>query len=157
MKIRKRTKKLKLQFKKQRRRKHDPYPAHAMTSGTFMAWLNFGLLLFATISTIVNSGISIDGVVVAREKVMPSIIPMTASPINDMAHAGTMFFDRDKSKVSSRDKTGTTAYFENNDAPQTTVKQWVAEHVAFQTEREGFLSPCKHECWPADHLHRFLR
>ena len=65
-----------------------------MTSGTFMAWLNFGLLLFAALSTIGNSGIYTDGV--TPEKVSPSIIPLTALSINDMAHAGTMFFDRDK-------------------------------------------------------------
>ena len=64
---------------------------------------------------------------------------MTVRSVNDMAHHGTLSFDRDKSKVVNRDKTGTTAYFENNDAPQTTVKQWVAEHVAFQTEREGLM------------------
>ena len=92
-----------------------------MTTGKFMAWLNFGLLLFAAISPIGNSGISIDGV--APEEVISSVLPMTARPVNDRAYAGPISFVRGKSTVINRDKTGTTAYFENNDAPQTTVKQ----------------------------------
>jgi hypothetical protein len=70
---------------------------------------------------------------------MRSIIPMTVRSVNDMAHHGTLSFDRDKSKVVNRDKTGTTAYFENNDAPQTTVKQWVAEHRCFSNGEGGIL------------------
>jgi hypothetical protein len=71
-----------------------------------------------------------------------SIVLITGGLIITYTHApsiaGNGEIPRDNSMDPVWDNYGTTTPSENNSAPQPIALQWVAEHVSFAAEREGF-------------------